>query len=161
MRAQLQPILCSPLDCSPPGSFVHGILQARILEWVAMPSSRESSQPRDGTCVSCVFLPSQADSLSLSHPGSPKQEYRKICPLRLDSRSHLTTPGMGSSKHLAMSSSQMGRPHHSSTEPLAVLTAAWLCFIKESAWLLSGPKFLIFQQLPLESTVTKFQSGEC
>ena len=46
--------LCDPMDCSPPGSSVHGILQARILEWVAMPSSRRSSQPRDGTHVSCV-----------------------------------------------------------------------------------------------------------
>ena len=36
---------CDPMDCSPPGSSVHGILQARILEWVAMPSSRESSCP--------------------------------------------------------------------------------------------------------------------
>ena len=35
--------LCDPMDCSSPGSFVHGILQARILEWVAMPSSRGSS----------------------------------------------------------------------------------------------------------------------
>ena len=41
------------MDHSLPGSSVHGILQARILEWVAMPSSRESSQPRDWTCVSC------------------------------------------------------------------------------------------------------------
>ena len=46
--------LCNPKHCSPPGSSVHGILQARILQWVAMPSSRGSSQPRDQTCVSCV-----------------------------------------------------------------------------------------------------------
>jgi len=39
--------LCDPMDYSPPGSSVHGILQARILEWVAMPFSRRSSQPRD------------------------------------------------------------------------------------------------------------------
>ena len=39
------PTLCDPLDCSPPGASVHGIFQARILEWVAMPSSRGSSQP--------------------------------------------------------------------------------------------------------------------
>ena len=39
--------LCDPMDYSLPGSSVHGILQARILEWVAMPSSRGSSQPRD------------------------------------------------------------------------------------------------------------------
>ena len=55
MRAkslQLCPALCNPINCSPPGSSVHGILQARILEWVAMPSSRGSSQPREWTCVS-------------------------------------------------------------------------------------------------------------
>ena len=46
--------LCDPLDGSPPGSPVHGILQARILEWVAMPSSRGSSSPRDGTHISCI-----------------------------------------------------------------------------------------------------------
>ena len=40
---------CNPMDCSPPGSSVHGILQARILEWVAMFSSRGSSQCRDRT----------------------------------------------------------------------------------------------------------------
>ena len=39
--------LCYPVDCGPPGSFVHGILQARILEWVTIPFSRRSSQPRD------------------------------------------------------------------------------------------------------------------
>ena len=42
------------MDCSPPGSSVHGILQARILEWIAMPSSRGSSQPRDRTQVSGI-----------------------------------------------------------------------------------------------------------
>ena len=49
--------LCDPTDCSPPGSSVHGILQARILEWVAMPFSRGSSQPRDQTCVSYISCP--------------------------------------------------------------------------------------------------------
>ena len=47
--AQLCLTLCNPVDCCPPGSSVHGILQARILEWVAISYSRESSQPRDGT----------------------------------------------------------------------------------------------------------------
>ena len=46
--------LCDPMDCSSPGSFVHGILQARILEWVAIAFSRGSSQPRGRTRVSCV-----------------------------------------------------------------------------------------------------------
>ena len=46
--------LCDPIDCSPPGSSVLGILQARILEWVALSFSRGSSWPRDGTLVSCI-----------------------------------------------------------------------------------------------------------
>ena len=46
--------LCNHMDHSPPGSSVHGILQARILEWVAMPSSRGSSLPKDWTGISCV-----------------------------------------------------------------------------------------------------------
>ena len=46
--------LCSPMDCRLPGPSVHRILQARILEWVVMPFSRGSSQPRDWTCVSPV-----------------------------------------------------------------------------------------------------------
>ena len=50
----LCPIFCSPMDCSPPGSSVHGILQVRILEWVAMLSSRGSSQLSDGTYISLV-----------------------------------------------------------------------------------------------------------
>ena len=52
--AQLFLTLFDPMDCSPPGSSVHGISQARILEWVAIPFSRGSSQPRDRTHVSCV-----------------------------------------------------------------------------------------------------------
>ena len=48
------PTLCKPVDCSLPGSSVHGILQARILEWVAIPFFRRSSQPRDRTQVSYI-----------------------------------------------------------------------------------------------------------
>ena len=47
-------VLCNPMDCSPPGSLVHGISQARILEWVAISFSRRSSPPRDWTWVSCI-----------------------------------------------------------------------------------------------------------
>ena len=46
--------LWHPMDCSPPDSSVHGILQARILEWVAIPFSRRSSWPRNRTQVSCI-----------------------------------------------------------------------------------------------------------
>ena len=46
--------LWEPMDCRPPGSFVHGILQARMLGWVAIFFSRGSSRPRDEACVSCI-----------------------------------------------------------------------------------------------------------
>ena len=52
--SQSCPTLCNPMDCSPPGSSVHDILQSRILEWVTIPVSRRSSQPRDRTWVSCI-----------------------------------------------------------------------------------------------------------
>ena len=52
--AQSCPALCYPTDCSPPGFSVHGILQARILECIAIPFSRGTSQPRDRTLGSCI-----------------------------------------------------------------------------------------------------------
>ena len=65
LEAQLCLTLCSPMDCSPPGSSGHGILQARVLEWVAMTSSRGSSRLHPG-------LPSFRQMLyRLSHQGSP------------------------------------------------------------------------------------------
>ena len=52
--SQSCPTLCDPMDCSPPGSSAHGISQARILEWVAIPFSRGCTRPRDRTWVSCI-----------------------------------------------------------------------------------------------------------
>ena len=52
--AHLCPTLYDPMDCSPPGPSVHGISQARILEWVAISSSKGASQPRDRTHISCI-----------------------------------------------------------------------------------------------------------
>ena len=52
--SQSCPTICDPIDCSLPGSSIHGISQARILEWVAIPLSRVSSQPRDWTQVSWI-----------------------------------------------------------------------------------------------------------
>ena len=52
--ARLCPALCDPLNCSPPGSSVHGIVQARILERAAVSFSGGSSRPRDRTQVSCI-----------------------------------------------------------------------------------------------------------
>ena len=64
--------LCDPIDCSLPGSSVHGILQAIILEWVASPFSSGSSQPRDWTCVSPAL---QANTLLSEPPGKPKPSW--------------------------------------------------------------------------------------
>ena len=69
--AQSCPTLHDPMDSSPPGSSVHGVFQARIMEWIAISSSRESSWPSDRICISSVSLQWQADSLPLSHLGSP------------------------------------------------------------------------------------------
>ena len=66
---------CDSMDCSPPGSSVHGILQARILEWVAMPSSMGSSRPRDRTCVSYVSCISRWVLYHQRHLGSPLTQY--------------------------------------------------------------------------------------
>ena len=59
-----------PMDCRPLGSFVHGFLQARILEWVAIPFSRESSQARNQTWVSYISCIGQVGSLP-APPGKP------------------------------------------------------------------------------------------
>ena len=64
----LCPTVCDPTDCSPPGSSVHGILQARTLEWAAIPFSRGSSQPMDRTQVSCT---TGKILYYLNHQGSP------------------------------------------------------------------------------------------
>ena len=64
--------LCNPLNCSPAGSSVHRISQARILEWVAISSSRGSAWSRVWTCETLLnLLHWQADSLPLSHLGNP------------------------------------------------------------------------------------------
>ena len=62
------PTLCDPLDCSPPGSSFHEILQARILQWVAMPSSRGSCRPKDWTCISCIGRRILYDKRHLGRP---------------------------------------------------------------------------------------------
>ena len=71
------PTLCDPLDCSSPGSSVHGIFQARILECTAISFSSRSSWPRDQTHVSCQNQETlQADSLPLEPSGKPVNQYR-------------------------------------------------------------------------------------
>ena len=68
--AQSHPTLCDPMDCSPPGSSVHGTLQARILEWVATPSTRGSSWHRARICPS--HIPCSTGRLFTAEPlGKP------------------------------------------------------------------------------------------
>ena len=68
--AQSCPTLCEPVDCSPPGSSVHGILQARILEWVAIPSPGDLPDP--GIEPGAPAL--EADALPSEPPGKPRSE---------------------------------------------------------------------------------------
>ena len=67
--------LCNAMDCSLPGSFVPGTLQARILEWVAMPSSRGSSWPKDRTCNSCGSCIA-GESFTTEPLGSPNENIK-------------------------------------------------------------------------------------
>ena len=72
--AQLCSALCDPVDCSPPGSSVHGILQAGILEWVAFPSPGDLPDP--GIKPQSPAL--QAESLPSEPPGKPIYVYTRI-----------------------------------------------------------------------------------
>ena len=65
------PTLCDPMDYNPPDSSVHGILQARILEWIALSFSRGSSQARDQTHIACVSPASAGRFLTTEPPGKP------------------------------------------------------------------------------------------
>ena len=67
--------LCNPMGCSLPGSSVHRILQARILEWVAIPFSRGSSQPKDQTCISYIA----GRFFTTEQPGIFYHNFKKYC----------------------------------------------------------------------------------
>ena len=71
---QLCPTICDPMDCSLSGSSIHGIFQARVLEWIAIAFSRGSSLPRDRTLPPAL----QADALPSEPPGKPlrREVYR-------------------------------------------------------------------------------------
>ena len=82
VHAQLCLTICDPTDYDLLGSSVHGISQTRILEWVAMPSSRAPSRSRDQTQVSyisCIGRHWQAGSLPLAPPGKPQSFHSCSC----------------------------------------------------------------------------------
>ena len=107
---QLCPTFCEPLDCSLPGTFVHGISQVRILEWVAMPFSRGSSQP--GIKPRSPAL--QGDSLPLSHQGSSPTPATDRHP-------------KGGHDHLPLLGSARPSPLCSSGEPYLPRESGWVC----------------------------------
>ena len=74
-HTQLCLTLCNPMDYSPPGSSVHGVFQARILECIVISFSRGSFWPRDQTHVSCVSYIGRWVLYQLSHRGSSKNNY--------------------------------------------------------------------------------------
>ena len=89
--------LCDPMDCSLPGSSVHGISQARILEWVAVSFSRGSSRPRNQTCISYItgeyYIPIKIN-LKNQYSGHVKLNYRDengsiSCPAAAAKSSHV------------------------------------------------------------------------
>ena len=96
--AQSCPTLCDPMDCHPPGSSVHRILQAWISEWVAVTFSWGSSQPREQNCISCI---GRWGCLSLGPPGKPliwdllvlfSQEYIDELPVLRNTVAHKASP---------------------------------------------------------------------
>ena len=80
--AQSCPTLCNPMYCSLPGSSLHGNLQARVLEWVAISFSRGSSWPRDGTWVSCI--PGRRFNLWATREAQRQRNQRSNCQHPLD-----------------------------------------------------------------------------
>ena len=113
---QLFPTLCRPMNYSPPDPSVHGILQARILEWDAMPSSRGSSPPRDRIHISCIgrrvlccqchlgsppllltgalLSPEPSTSCHRARAAGPgNQEYKKIQRTRIQENQKSSSPG--------------------------------------------------------------------
>ena len=77
---QLCLTLCDSMDCSPPGSSVHEILQERTLEWVAIPFSRGSSQPRDRTQVSYIagrFFTTNTTCIKKTNVNCTTEKYSK------------------------------------------------------------------------------------
>ena len=118
------------MDCSPPASSLHGISQARILEWVAISFSRGSSQARDQTCISCLA----SGFLTLSHLGSPLHLMQLLLLLILsrssrvrlcetpETAAHQAPPSLGFSRQEHWSGLPFPSPKHESEVAESCLT---------------------------------------
>ena len=108
--------LCDPMDCSPPGSSVLGILQARILEWGAMPSSRGSARSRGQTHVSYVSCIGRQVLYHSCHLGSQC----KAQVLFIQDPSLRTRPSCGCHPLLDTLWGELGLPAHTSTQYILI-----------------------------------------
>ena len=147
--AQSCPPLCHPTDCSLPGSSVHGILWARILEWVAITFSRESSQSRDWIQVSCIA----GDSLLSEPPGEPGVQKClpiPLCHVQLFS-SMISHPGRNVYLFFECQASMSGHPVTSRADDMMVWvgtnspSSGLTCFLSwglKSGFMLTTPMAL-------------------
>ena len=122
---------CGHVDCSPPGSSVHGILQARILEWVAISFSRESSWPRDWTCISCIdrqVLPLSHQGIGASYWGwKVSGDVPHVCPIDASVQSQVSLSCPGASR-----GSDRRALREKGDRCLTGCTALRLCFLSQA-----------------------------
>ena len=131
--------LCDLMDCSPPGSSVHGILQARILEWVAVSSSRGSSRPGDRICVSYVSCVGRWVFYHKRHLGS-ESEVAQLCPTLATpwTPAYQAPPSMGFSRQKYRSGVPLPSP--SLYSRLWLLLSKWVFLIASTECLRFLPR---------------------
>ena len=151
LRDQLHPTLCDSMDCSPPGSSVHGIFQARILEWVAISFSRGFSWARHRTPVSCIGR----QILYTEPPGKCSVQFSSVaqsCPT-LGNPMNRSTPGLPVHHHLPEFTqthihqvSEAIQPSHplSSPSPPSPIPPSIRVFSNESTLHMRWPKYWSF-----------------
>ena len=123
---------CDPMDCSLPGSSVHGILQARTVEWVAIPFFRGSPGPRDKTHVSCIAgglfttePPGRPDCMLQDFLGACTKNLLGVCPATQRICLEYRRPGLGRS-----SEEGNGNPLHCSCLQNSMDRGAWWATIR-------------------------------
>ena len=111
------PTLCNHMDCSPPGSSVPAILQVRILEWVALPSSKASSWPGDRTGISC----SAGGVFAAEPPGKPPCEHCRV----KQTRSGNLLYSIGSSAQCSVMTQTGGMPGGGTPKKEGMYVSLW------------------------------------
>ena len=129
------PTFCKPMDCNLPGFSAHGILQARILEWVAISSSMGSSRPRDQTHASCINR--QTDCLPLSHrrstgEGLLSDAVASYCPR--PTCCTLRRPQAKSAERLGRTSQVLSQPAHGPPGPSLEVNQYLISCLSSCCW---------------------------